>query len=580
VLPIDPCIVGARRNRACQTCRELQSQVAALEGEKEALREQLRELGDLAELQRADIERYKKAYEQIRPNTPERVPADQLQLAFTEVIEALKDTPVGEHLKQATDATNQDAEKKKEEKEKKPKRASGGRRKLDTTSLAVEDLVIDPDEVAAANGEGYVLVGEEVSERVAYRPGGYLRLRISRRKWVREEELQNEQEEEQKEEPGNASPIVVAPVPENVWPGFMADPSAVAQHIIGKYDDLLPLHRQERISARNGFRIPRSTQCGWLKEAHGLLYRVVDAMFSESLSRAHCIATDATGAPVLTDGGCEKWHVFVFIADDDHVIFRYTPKHSSDAVKQMLDGFQGHLLADAAPVYDILYRNGVIEVCCWYHVRRYFWRALESDPKRALQALSLIKQLFAAERSCDDLPPAQYQATRAARCRPILDAFDKWVADNKKDVDPRGPLDKAFGYYLNQRDALHRFVDDGRLRLDNNISEAQLRNLVLGRHNWKYFANETGLKWYTVFRTLITSCMLHGINASEYIEQVLRLAPHWRVSRVLELSPKYWKSTLSKLDDRQRQILLPPWQRTWPTVGSTAPPEAAWATAA
>ena len=119
---------------------------------------------------------------------------------------------------------------------------------------------------------------------------------------------------------------------------------------------------------------------------------------------------------------------------------------------------------------------------------------------------------------------------------------------------------------------VHRFLDDGRLRLDNNISEQQLRNLVLGRHNWKYFANETGLKWYTVFRTLITSCALHGINANEYIQQVLRLAPHWRVSQVLELAPKYWKKTVAGLDDEHREILLPPWQREWPVVGATAPP--------
>lgn len=91
---------------------------------------------------------------------------------------------------------------------------------------------------------------------------------------------------------------------------------------------------------------------------------------------------------------------------------------------------------------------------------------------------------------------------------------------------PRGPLRAAITYYDNQRDALRRLLEDGRLRLDNNISEGQLRRLVLGRVNWNYFANETGLNWYVVFRSLIASCHMHQLNPQEYLEQVLRLAPH------------------------------------------------------
>ena len=127
-------------------------------------------------------------------------------------------------------------------------------------------------------------------------------------------------------------------------------------------------------------------------------------------------------------------------------------------------------------------------------------------------------------------------------------------------VDPRGPLAKAIGYYENQRGALHCFLDDGRLRLDYNISEAQLRNLVLGRHNWQWFANETGLRWYTTVRSLIASAALHGLNAQEYLEQLLRLAPHGPVTRVIELAPKHWARTVAGLDARLRAILTRPWE--------------------
>ena len=107
---------------------------------------------------------------------------------------------------------------------------------------------------------------------------------------------------------------------------------------------------------------------------------------------------------------------------------------------------------------------------------------------------------------------------------------------------------------------MRRFLTDGRLRLDNNISEQQLRNLVLGRANWTFFENRAGLSWYATFRSLLASCVLHGLNAQQYLEEVLRLAPHWPVTRVLELAPKYWARTRAALDAQQRAIIAPPWE--------------------
>jgi len=556
-------------------CRE---RIGSLESEAEDLRAQLSEATNLIELQRADIDRYNAQYERIQPNTPERVPSDQLQLAFEHVLESMSDVPAAQELATAA-AANDDGEgdgadderrKKSKTKGKKNKHLHS-RRRLDLMNLPVEQVVIDPDEVVAAGGEGFELVGEEVSDRVAYKRASYVRLRFVRRKWARKTEVASCRAEPLAAAPSNA--MVIAPLPDSVWPSFMADPSVVAHHIISKYGDSLPLHRQEGISARTGFCVPRSTQCGWLGEAYKILYRIVDAMFAESIARAFCIATDATGAPVRAPGGCEKWHIFVFIADRDHVVFRYSQEHTSEAMQAMLGGYRGHLLSDAAAVYDTLHRDGAIEVACWFHQRRYFWRGLASDPQRALEALSLIGKLFEAERDCRGLPLPEYTAQRAARCEPVLEVFDEWIARNRDLVDPRGPLDQGMGYYENQREALRRFLGDGRLRLDNSISEQQLRNAVLGRHNWMYFANETGLKWYTTFRSLIASCVVHDIKAHEYLEQVLRLAPHWPVSRVLELAPKYWKATLAKLDERQRRILVPPWESEWPYIEAAAPPD-------
>ncbi len=550
----------------CEECVELGGKLAGLtarnqelEAEAASLKAQLHEAMKLVELQRADLARYRAAYERVQPNTPERVPANQLQLAFERVLLALKDSPAANDVAAAArEAASRTQPEKK-------KRSRHGRRNLELTGLPVERIEMDPDEVVAAGGKGFEQIGEEVSERLAYRQGGYVRLRIVRRKWARVAE-----------KVAGQSAVVVAAAPDNVWPRVMADPSAVTQVILSKYDDSLPLNRQERISARQGFRVPRSTQCCWLGAAYQLVRRVAEAMYRDALAHAFCIATDATGAPVRAPGKCEPWHVFVMLADNSHVLFRYVERQTSEAVSGLLSSFRGHLLLDAAPVYDALFKDGErIEVGCWFHCRQGFWRALQTEGEPALEALSLISKLFEVERTTSALPLHERTAQRAAGAKPVLALFDEWVGRHRDKVDPRGPLDKAIGYYDNQRDALHRFLADGRLRLDNSVSEQQLRNLALGRHNWVYFANETGLRWYTTFRSLIASCALHGLNAHQYIEQLLRLAPHWPTPRVLELSPKYWSATLAKLDARHRAILQRPWERSWPST----PPLAAQAAA-
>jgi hypothetical protein len=171
-----------------------------------------------------------------------------------------------------------------------------------------------------------------------------------------------------------------------------------------------------------------------------------------------------------------------------------------------------------------------------------------------------------------ELPPGRPQVERELRDEELdlktltelrrkrAQPLDDWVEVNREEVDSRGPLHAAIVYYTNQRDALHRFLTDGRIRLDNNPSEQALRNLVVGIANWVFFANETGIAWYTVLRSLIASAILHRLNPQIYLEQLLRLLPHWPKHRVLELSPKYWAQTIASLDDAQRATLARPWE--------------------
>jgi transposase len=576
---------------ACPQCEPLRAEleatrrrVAELEAEADVLRGQLRETLKVVDLQKADLDRLRAEQERARPNRPERAPSNEMQLALERVVatfgdaQAANDTP-SPALPATPDAGTAPASSAEGSEPKggppDKKRHPHGRRRLDLTNLPVEIIKVDPDEVRATGGEGFEHIGDEVSERIAFKPAQYVRLRLVRRKFVPIDPGGTAAPQEVNEEVASVDTItpavLVAPLPGNLWPRTMADPSAIAHIIVSKYDDVLPLHRQERISRRNGFIVPRSTQCGWLGAAHDVYYRVVDAMFDEAKARAFCIATDATGAPVRAPGACAKWTLFVFIADRDHVVFRYAAENTSAVVSGLLRGFRGNLLADAAPVYDALYRGGeVIEHACWFHCRRYFFRALESERELAMEALAIIGKLFEADRGCRQVEMPARTAARAEATLPVLQMFDRWIDIHRDRVDPGGRLDKAIGYYDNQREALRRFLADGRLRLDNNISEAELRNVVLGVNNWTFFANETGLKWYTTFRSLIASCRLHGLNPQDYLEQLLRLGPHWPVTKMLELAPKYWATTIASLNAHHRALLVRPWE-----VADVAPEAAA-----
>lgn len=243
------------------------------------------------------------------------------------------------------------------------------------------------------------------------------------------------------------------------------------------------------------------------------------------------------------------------------MIFRPVPEHTTAAISELLQGFKGYLLADASSIYDALGEAGIVLVYCWAHVRRYFWRCRDTDPDIAKEALAILSKLFEVERDMVEVPMPARTAERAARARPILDLFDAWIARVRAGVQPRTPLAAAVTYYDNQREGLRRFLADGRLRIDNNLCEQQLRNLVLGRRNWTFFENPNGLRWYAVFRSLIASCGLHAIEPSQYLEELLRLAPHWPTHRMLELSPKYWARTRDALSPLQREIIRRPWER-------------------
>jgi transposase len=235
------------------------------------------------------------------------------------------------------------------------------------------------------------------------------------------------------------------------------------------------------------------------------------------------------------------------VAPQKHVLFGYQPKHDAAAVDALLKGYKGFLVADAHAVYDHLYLKGeVIEVGCWAHARRYWFKALDTDGARARHGLSLIQALFKLERQYATAPPEEKLRRRQAEAQPVVEAFFRYCDEEELKVVDETPIAKAIGYARNQRQALSRFLSDGRLPIHNNHSENALRREALGRKNWLFLGSDEGGAVNTTFVTLLASCQLHGLEPLGYLRDMLCLLPGWPVQRVLELAPANWTATVQR----------------------------------
>jgi hypothetical protein len=281
---------------------------------------------------------------------------------------------------------------------------------------------------------------------------------------------------------------------------------------------------------------------------------LIDAMWKDALSSAY-LCIDATGVLVQAPRECRRGHFWVVVAPEMHVLFGYSPKHNAAAVDEMLEGYKGFLVCDAHSVYEHLFEtNDVVECGCNAHCRRYFHKALETDPDRARYALMLFKALFEIEREQATSPPEKRLKVRQKKSKPILDVFFKWCDEQADFVVDQSPIAKAIGYARNQRAALQRFLEDGRLPIHNNVSERELRREAVGRKNWLFLGSDDAGDVNATFVTLLASCQLHGIEPAAYLRDLFCLLPGWSRTRVLELAPAYWKKTFEQPDTQQRLV--------------------------
>ena len=306
-------------------------------------------------------------------------------------------------------------------------------------------------------------VGEDVSEKLDYVPGEFTVERHIRGKWAC----------------AQCETIIQAPIPAQVIDKGIPTAGLLAQVLVAKYSDHLPLYRQERIFARAGFAIPRSTLAEWVGACGLHLQPLVDALRSTLLEH-NVLHADETPVSMLAPGKKKTHKAYVWayrttpFSDLKAVVYNFTPTRAGEHAR--------HLLG-----YKASFNSGITEIGCMAHARRKFYDLHQaSQSTLAAQALEYISQLYRVEREAKDLPPDKRHTIRHEKARPIADALYQWMLIHRQKVPDGSGTARALDYSLKRWTALTRYLDDGAVPIDNNWMENQIRPWALGRSNWLF----------------------------------------------------------------------------------------------
>lgn len=377
-------------------------------------------------------------------------------------------------------------------------------------------------------------IGQEVSEQLEYVPGHFKVVRHVRPKLACV----------------GCQGIFQASAPSRPIARGLPGPALLAQVMVSKYCDHSPLYRQSAIYARSGVELDRSTLAGWVDKGDQLIEPLVAALSRHVLAAAK-IHGDDTPVKVLDPGAgkTKTGRLWVYVRDDrpsaggdpPAAWFRYSPDRRGHHPQEHLRGFKGALQADAYAGWDHLYTNGVQEVACWAHARRPWWDLYlqtKKDPNTvAAQALRRIRELYRIESDVRGLAPEVRHAHRQAHAVPVLQEMKAWLQDLVPQVSAKGELAQAALYSLKRWSALTRYVEDGRLEIDNNAAERTLRGISLGRKNYLFMGSDAGGERAAALYSLVETAKLNGVDPMAYLTEVFsRIADH-PINRVAELLP-------------------------------------------
>jgi transposase len=327
-----------------------------------------------------------------------------------------------------------------------------------------------------------------------------------------------------------------------------AGASLLAQVIVAKYADHLPLHRQTKMFARHGVELSDQTLCGWMAQCAQLLDPLYQRLKRFVLA-SQVVGTDDTPVKVLDRKlpQARKGRIWPYVGDGDHVaaVYDYTPTRERAGPEEFLKNYRGHLQADAYVAYDSFFtrpERGMVEVGCWAHARRHFHQALETDPSRMRTVLLLIAQLYGIERTARErgLGGEQLRLLREHGSRPVLERLHAYLLEIQDQLLPKSEAGQAVAYTMKNWTALTRYCENPDLSIDNNHTERALRCFAVGRANWTFFGSDRGGKTAAVLRSFVTSCEMVKVDPFTWFREVLSGIADQPITKLDELLPHRW----------------------------------------
>jgi transposase len=343
------------------------------------------------------------------------------------------------------------------------------------------------------------------------------------------------------ERSGESVPIVTAPAPKPPIAKSYASASLLAYIIVAKFVDGLPLYRLEAHFERLGIGLSRQVMSIWMIRAAQVLAPVVDRL-TEALRRRTILHADETTLQVLQEPGRaaqSQSYLWLYRSSGEDgppiVLYDYQQTRAGEHPRAFLTGFRGYLHVDGYAGYQGI--ENVTLVGCWAHARREFHEAVQALPPdkrqtvgKAHEGLGYCNRLYAIERELKDGTPEHRREQRHARSLPLVEQFYAWLGGLQSQVLPQTKLGKAVGYCLNQREKLERFLDDGRLDIDNNRAERSIKPFVIGRKNWLFANTPSGARASALLYSLVETAKENGLNPADYLMRLLQVLPNTEIT--------------------------------------------------
>jgi transposase len=473
-----------------------------------------------------ELARYKKATYGPRAD---RLSESQLAQMLLEFAEAFEQKPL--HLEDLPQ-TEPEPELRK------VKRRKGRRALANFENLPVNKQVYElstEQRLCPGCGVERKEIGSEESWQIEYIPGHFERIQHVRKKYACPS----------CEGAGENPRIAVAAKAETAIEKGFAGPGLLAFIVTSKFADYMPLYRLEDIFERQGFEISRATQSVWCGDVANVVEPLYQRM-AELVRKSHVVATDDTTLPMLSPGRTHPARMWVYVGDEanPYNVFDFTLDRGRDGPKRFLKEYTEVLLADAYGGYNgVVAGNGITRAGCWSHARRKFVDAEKSSPEIARDAVALLNALFAVERQGKDVSVAERLELRQKQSVPILAELHRKLLIWKEQLLPKHPMAEAVNYTLSQWEALNVFLTDATVAIDNNVSEREMKRVVLNRKNSLFVGNPRGGRTAAILASLTSSCRRHDVDPQLYFMQLLVNLPSWPASDLDAWLPDRWKQT-------------------------------------